>query len=87
METFVGLAPAQIFSWPGLATLPGFVTMIFGGFLGRLRGPLRRRMHLRSCHLRSGELSAALAHRGARLLRWRTAGHLANPSAAALNAL
>ena len=33
METFEGLAPAQIFSWQGLATLPGFVIMVFGGFL------------------------------------------------------
>ena len=33
VETFEGLAPAQIFSWQGLATLPGFVIMVFGGFL------------------------------------------------------
>ena len=33
METFEGLAPAQFFSWEGLATVPGFVMVVFGGFL------------------------------------------------------
>ena len=30
---FTGLAPAQIFSWESLLTLPGFVAMVVGGFL------------------------------------------------------
>ena len=33
VETFEGLAPAQVFSWEGLATLPGFVMIVIGGFL------------------------------------------------------
>ena len=33
LETFEGLAPAQVFSWEGLATVPGFVMVVFGGFL------------------------------------------------------
>lgn len=28
-----GLAPAEIFSWAGLTTLPGFVMIVVGGFL------------------------------------------------------
>lgn len=28
-----GLVPAEIFSWSGLATLPGFVMIVLGGFL------------------------------------------------------
>ena len=33
LETFDGLAPAQVFSWEGLATVPGFVMIVIGGFL------------------------------------------------------
>ncbi len=33
LTTFEGLAPAQIFSWEGLATVPGFVMIVGGGFL------------------------------------------------------
>jgi len=33
LTTFEGLAPAQIFSWQGLATIPGFVMIVGGGFL------------------------------------------------------
>ena len=33
VETFEGLAPAQFFSWGALATVPGFVMIVFGGFL------------------------------------------------------
>ena len=33
LTTFEGLAPAQVFSWEGLATVPGFVMIILGGFL------------------------------------------------------
>ncbi len=33
MTTFEGLAPAQVFSWEGLATVPGFVMIVGGGFL------------------------------------------------------
>ena len=33
MTTFEGLAPAQVFSWEGLATVPGFVMIVIGGFL------------------------------------------------------
>jgi uncharacterized membrane protein YedE/YeeE len=33
VETFEGLAPAQVFSWAGLVTVPGFVMMVVGGFL------------------------------------------------------
>ena len=28
-----GLAPAQVFSWEGLASVPGFVMIVIGGFL------------------------------------------------------
>ncbi len=31
--TFEGLAPAQVFSWEGLTTVPGFVMIVIGGFL------------------------------------------------------
>ena len=30
---FQGLAPSQIFSWSALLTVPGFVSMVVGGFL------------------------------------------------------
>ncbi len=33
VTTFEGLAPTQIFSWEGLATVPGFVMIVIGGFL------------------------------------------------------
>ena len=33
VTTFEGLAPAQVFSWEGLATVPGFVMIVVGGFL------------------------------------------------------
>lgn len=33
LTTFDGLAPVQIFSWRGLATLPGLVMIVGGGFL------------------------------------------------------
>ena len=33
VTTFEGLAPAQVFSWEGLATVPGFVMIVIGGFL------------------------------------------------------
>jgi len=33
LTTFGGLAPTQIFSWEGLATVPGFVMIVGGGFL------------------------------------------------------
>ena len=33
LTTFEGLAPAQVFSWEGLATLPGFVMIVIGGLL------------------------------------------------------
>ena len=33
ITTFEGLAPAQVFSWEGLATVPGFVMIVIGGFL------------------------------------------------------
>jgi hypothetical protein len=33
VTTFEGLAPAQVFSWDGLATVPGFVMIVIGGFL------------------------------------------------------
>jgi len=33
LTTFEGLAPAQVFSWQGLATIPGFVMIVGGGFL------------------------------------------------------
>ena len=33
LMTFEGLAPAQVFSWEGLATVPGFVMIVVGGFL------------------------------------------------------
>ncbi len=33
VTTFEGLAPAQVFSWEGLATVPGFVMIVGGGFL------------------------------------------------------
>ena len=33
LETFEGLVPAQVFSWAGLATVPGFVMVVVGGFL------------------------------------------------------
>ncbi len=33
LETFEGPAPAQIFSWSGLASVPGFVMIVVGGFL------------------------------------------------------
>ncbi len=33
LETFDGLVPAQVFSWEGLATVPGFVMIVIGGFL------------------------------------------------------
>ena len=33
LTTFEGLAPAQVFSWEGLATVPGFVMIVIGGLL------------------------------------------------------
>ena len=33
LTTLEGLAPAQAFSWEGLATVPGFVMIVIGGFL------------------------------------------------------
>jgi uncharacterized membrane protein YedE/YeeE len=33
VTTFEGLVPAQVFSWEGLATVPGFVMIVIGGFL------------------------------------------------------
>ena len=33
VTTLEGLAPAQVFSWEGLATVPGFVMIVIGGFL------------------------------------------------------
>ena len=33
VTTLEGLAPTQIFSWEGLATVPGFVMIVIGGFL------------------------------------------------------
>ena len=33
VTTFEGLAPAQVFSWEGLATVPGFVMIVIGGLL------------------------------------------------------
>lgn len=33
LTDFTGLAPAQLFSWEGLGTIPGFVTIVVGGFL------------------------------------------------------
>ena len=33
LTTFGGLAPAQVFSWEGLTTVPGFVMIVIGGFL------------------------------------------------------
>ncbi len=33
VRTLEGLAPAQVFSWEGLATVPGFVMIVIGGFL------------------------------------------------------
>ena len=33
LTTLEGLAPAQVFSWEGLATVPGFVMIVIGGFL------------------------------------------------------
>ena len=33
VTTFEGLAPSQVFSWEGLATVPGFVMIVIGGFL------------------------------------------------------
>ncbi len=33
LTTFEGLAPAQVFSWQGLATVPGFVMIVIGGSL------------------------------------------------------
>lgn len=33
ISDFTGLVPGQIFSWSGLATLPGFIMIVGGGFL------------------------------------------------------
>lgn len=33
VENFGGLVPSDIFNWPNLATLPGVIIMVFGGFL------------------------------------------------------
>jgi uncharacterized membrane protein YedE/YeeE len=33
IHDFSGLAPHELFSWPGLLTLKGFVSVILGGFL------------------------------------------------------
>ena len=52
----------------------------------RLRGSVRWRMHLGSCHLGSGELAAALAPRCGGVLRGWTAGYVAYPPAAAVRA-
>jgi uncharacterized membrane protein YedE/YeeE len=33
VQQFAGLAPADVFSWPGLTTVTGFVSVVVGGFL------------------------------------------------------
>lgn len=32
VSDFAGMAPAEVFSWRGLATVPGFVCLVLGGF-------------------------------------------------------
>lgn len=74
IHDFSGLAPHEVFSWPALLTLKGFVSVVVGGFLG-LRGCLRRRLHFRPRHLRPRGPATAFIGRRTGFLRGRSDGN------------